>query len=97
MTTADGQRHGRDLRAPYRSAKRDPHPRWSARLSRVRYRIGMVFGQLVDRCTVKRVWARDSWHPSSRLLPTVVMPTLAVLLNVELGHPPLQLAQLVTS
>jgi hypothetical protein len=28
-------------------------------LSRVRYRIDTVFGQLVDRCAVKRVWARD--------------------------------------
>jgi hypothetical protein len=52
--------------APYRNAKRDPHPRWSARLSRVRYRIDTVFGQLVDRCAVKRVWARDLWHLCSR-------------------------------
>src|SRR5437879_1377394 len=74
---------------------RDPHPRWSAQLSRVRYRIDTVFGQLVDRCTVKRVWARDLWHLCSRLLRKVLMQTLAVLLNGELGNPPLQLAQVV--
>ncbi len=65
---AEWQQHGVDLLAPYRTAKRDPHPRWSVRLSRVRYRIDTVFGQLVDRCAVKRLWARDLWHLSNRLL-----------------------------
>ena len=93
-TTAEWQRHGVELLAPYRNAKRDPHPRWSALLSRVRYRIDTVFGQLVDRCAVKRVWARDLWHLSSRLLRKVLMHTLAILLNVDLGNPPvLHLAQ----
>jgi hypothetical protein len=94
---AEWQQYGVDLLAPYRSAKRDPLPRWSARLSRVRYRIDTVFGQLVDRCAVKRLWARDLWHLSNRLLRKVLMHTLAVLLNVELGNPPLQLARVVAS
>lgn len=94
-TTTEWQQLGVDLLAPYRSAKRDPHPRWSAVLSRVRYRIDTVFGQLVDRCAVKRVWARDLWHLCSRLLRKVLMHTLAVLFNVDLGNPPLQLAQVV--
>ena len=54
-----------------------------------------VFGQLVGRCAVKRVWAHDLWHLSSHLLRKVLLHTLAVLLNGELGNPPLQLAQLV--
>lgn len=94
-TTAEWQTYGVEALAPYRSAKRDPHPRWSAVLSRVRCRIDTVFGQLVDRCMVKRVWARDLWHLYSRLLRKVLMRTLAVLLNVELGNPPLHLARLV--
>jgi Transposase DDE domain len=44
-TTAEWQPHGVALLAPYRSAKRAPHPRWSALLRRVRYRIATVFGQ----------------------------------------------------
>ena len=84
--------HGVALLALYLSAKRDPHPRWSAQLSRVRYRIDTVFGQLIDtvfgqlidtvfgqlveRCDVKRVWAGDLWHLCSRLLRTVLMHTL---------------------
>lgn len=94
-TTAEWHGQGVELLAPYRSVKRDPHPRWSAVLSRVRYRIDTVFGQLVSRCEVKRVWARDMWHLCSRLLRAVLMHTLAVLLNGDRGNPPLQLAQLV--
>lgn len=86
---------GLALLAPYRSAKRDPQPRWSARLSRVRYRIDTVFGQLVERTQIKRVWARDTWHLGNRLLRIVLMHTLAVLFNLALGHEPLHLAALV--
>jgi len=86
---------GIDLLAPYRSAKRDPWPQWSRHLSRVRYRIDTVFGQLVDRCTIKRVWARDLWHLSNRLLRKVLMHTLAIRLNLDWGNPPLHLAQMV--
>ncbi len=95
VSTAEWQQHGVELLAPYRSAKRDPHPRWSARLSRVRYRIDTVFGQLVERCAAKRVWARDSWHLCGRLLRKVLMHTVTVLLNVEHVNPPLHLAQVV--
>lgn len=95
--TAECQRHGVALLAPYRSAKRDPQPRGSAQLSRVRSRIDTVFGQLVDRCAIKRVWAHDLWHLSSRLLRTVLMQTCAVLLTIGLGNPPLQLARVVAS
>ena len=35
---------GLTLLAPYRSAKRDPWPRWSSLLSRLRYRIDTIFG-----------------------------------------------------
>jgi hypothetical protein len=94
-TTAEWQVHGVAVLAPYRSAKRDPQPRWSAVLSRVRYRIDTVFGQLVNRCANKRVWAHDEWHLGNRLLRKVLMHMLAVLLNVDLGNPPLHLAELV--
>ncbi len=87
---------GIELLAPYRSAKRDPWPRWSRQLSRIRYRIDTVFGQLVDRCLVKRVWARDLWHLCNRLLRKVLMHTLAIRLNLDFGNPPLHLAQLVS-
>ncbi len=97
MTAAEWQAQGVELLAPYRNAKRDPHPRWSTLLSRVRYRIDTVFGQLSERSTIKRVWARDAWHLSNRLLRKALMHTLAVLLNLELGRQPLHLAQLIAA
>jgi hypothetical protein len=53
----------------------------------------------VERYGVKRLWlwARDLWHLSNRLLRKVLMHTLAVLLNVALSNPPLQLARVVAS
>jgi hypothetical protein len=87
---------GLALLAPFRWAQRDPHPSFAALVSRWRYRIDTVFGQLVDRHAVKRVWARDLWHLCNRLLRKILMHTLALLLNGALGNSPLQLARVVT-
>lgn len=83
------------LRAPLRSANHDPWPHWTARLSRLRDRIDTVFGQLAERCAVKRLWARDPWHLASRLLRKVLMHTVAVCFNTRLGRPPPHLDGLV--
>ncbi len=87
---------GVELLAPYSSKKRDPAPNESALLSRLRYRIDTVFSQLVERYSVKRVWARDLWHLTSRLLRKVLSHTVAFLLNHQAGNPPLQLSKLLT-
>jgi Transposase DDE domain len=87
---------GVELVAPYSSKKRDPAPRRSALLSRLRYRIDTVFSQLTERYCVKRVWARDMWHLASRLLRKILSHTVALLLNHRsLGNPPLQLSKLL--
>ena len=86
---------GVELLAPYSSKKRDPTPKKSAFLSRLRYRIDTVFSQLTERYSVKRVWARDLWHLASRLLRKVLSHTVAFLLNHRMGNPPLQLAKLL--
>ena len=87
---------GVELLTPYSSKKRDPSPRRSALLSRFRYRIDTVFSQLSGRYSVKRVWAKDLWHPASRLLRKVLSHTVAFLLNHQVGNPPLQLSKLLT-
>ncbi len=89
------RRMGVELLAPYSSRKRDPSPRKSAYLSRLRYRIDTVFSQLTGRYSVKRVWAKDLWHLASRLLRKVLSHTVAFLLNHRMGNPPLQLAKLL--
>ncbi len=86
---------GIELLAPYSFKKRDPTPAKSALLRRLRYRIDTVFSQLVERYSVKRVWARDLWHLRSRLLRKVLSHTLAFLLNHRVGNQPLQLAKLL--
>jgi hypothetical protein len=86
---------GIELLAPYSSKKREPNPKRSAFLSRLRYRIDTVFSQLVERYCVKRVWARDMWHLMSRLLRKVLSHTVAFLLNHRAGNQPLQLSKLL--
>ena len=86
---------GVELLAPYWSKKRDPTPQRSAYLSRLRYRIDTVFSQLTERYSIKRVWAKDLWHLSGRLVRKVLSHTVvAFLLNHQVGNRPLQLARL---
>jgi hypothetical protein len=89
-------RRGVELLAPFRWAQRDPTLERSALLSRFRYRIDTVFGQLAERYHAKKVWARDAWHLWSRLLRKVLSHTLAVLLALAVGLQPLHLADLLT-
>ena len=89
--------HGALLLAPFLLASCAPRPARSRLLSWVRYRIETVFGQLVERCQSKRVWARDTLHLANHLLRAALMHTLAVLLNALRGNPPLHLARLVAT
>ena len=86
---------GVELLAPYSSKKLDPNPKRSALLSRLRYRIDTVFSQLTGRYSIKRVWAKDLWHLSGRLLRKVLSHTVAFVLNHRAGNQPLQLAKLL--
>lgn len=92
---ADLAEHQIRLLAPFRRRKQDPGPAWSYLLSQWRYRIDTVFGQLVDRTALKRVWAKDFWHLCHRLQRKVVMHTTAVWTTMHLGLPALQLARLI--
>jgi hypothetical protein len=94
-TTEELASMGVELLAPYSSKKRDPTLQRSALLSRFRYRIDTVFSQLTQRYSIKRVWARDMWHLTSRLLRKVLSHTVAFVLNHQMGNPPLQLSKLL--
>ena len=43
----------------------------------MRYRIETVFCQLTERFHVKRIWARDLWHLTSRWIRKFLSHTLA--------------------
>lgn len=83
------------LLAPYRSAKREKK-RWPLFLVQKRRRIETVIGQLVERFSAKKVWARDGWHFYSRWLRKVMAHTLFVRLCQQHELLPLRFAELVT-
>jgi hypothetical protein len=80
---------GVTLLAPFKNRSKDPDPRRSRRLSRVRWMIETAFGQLAERFHIKRTWARDLWHLSHRVIRKVLGHTVAVWINVSLGRRPL--------
>lgn len=93
--TAELAPAGIALLAPFKKHASDPDPLGSTRLTRVRWRIETVAAQCVERYHLKRIWARDVWHLTSRLLRKVLSHTVAVCLCLERGLPPLTFAKLV--
>lgn len=83
------------LEAPFRKASHAPQPKRSQLISRFRYLIDTVFGQLVSQFQIKKVWARDRWHLGSRLLRKILSHTLALLFNQSQDRPLLNVASLV--
>ena len=87
---------GITLLAPYRHRSEDPTPQRSRLLNRARRQIETIASQLVERFHLKRVWARDAWHLTNRIVRKVLSHTLAIRLNVAQGvEEPRQLAQLL--
>lgn len=87
---------GITLMTPYRHRSKDPTPLRSKLLNRVRRQIETIGSQLVERYRLKRVWARDAWHLTNRLLRKLLSHTLAVRFNVAQGiDEPRQLARLL--
>jgi hypothetical protein len=80
---------------PFKKHASDSDPAGSRRLARLRWRIETVAAQFVDRFHLKRLWARDVWHLTSRLLRQVLSHTCAVSLCLAHGLPPLQCAHLL--
>jgi hypothetical protein len=85
---------GVDFRTPYLHASRDPDPAGSRRLSRVRYRVETVQGQLAGRYNIKRMWARDRWHACHRVARKVLRHTVMIGVAVRNLRSPLSFAEL---
>lgn len=68
-------------------------PRW---LSAKRQRIETIFSQLVSRYKMKVVWARDTWHFSSRFVRKILSHTMAILFCRREGVSPLRFWELLT-
>jgi hypothetical protein len=93
--TAELAPAGITLLAPFKKRATDPDPAGSRVLGRLRWRIETVAAQLVERYHLKRIWARDAWHLTSRVLRKILSHTIAVFLCLERGYPPLQFDRLL--
>lgn len=82
------------LLAPFSTAKYEKTP-WPRKLTRKRYRIETVFGQLVERFQARQVWARDVWHLCSRWLRVILAHCFGVFLCQQTGLSPLRFSELV--
>ncbi len=83
------------LEAPFKKRASDPDPGRSTTITRVRWRIETVAAQFVARLHLKRTWARDAWHLTSRVLRKTLGHTIAVFLCRERGLSPLAFDALV--
>jgi len=87
---------GIQLETALRSNMQDErNPAWVKLLMRVRRLIETVIGQLVERFSIEKVWARDLWHLTSRLNRKLLAHTVCRWLNRHSLNP-LQFEQLVS-
>jgi hypothetical protein len=87
---------GVELETALRSNMHDTRaPEWVALLKRRRRLIETVIGQLVERFSIERVWARDLWHLTSRINRKLLAHTVCRWLNRH-SPEPLQFDLLVT-
>ena len=87
---------GVEMVVPFKLASRDRNQAISRWLSGYRYRIETIFSQVAERFEMKRVWARDMWHLSSRVMRKALSHTAAIVINRMVGNSPLRLADLLT-
>ncbi len=62
-----------------------------------RKKVETVGSQRTEHFAITRIRVRDLWHLQHRLIRKVLSHTVAVFLNLQLGRPPLDLDDLVTS
>lgn len=76
--------------------KTSPLPKETIRrLTGRRRLIETVSGQLEERFSMKKTFARDPWHLMNRVIRKIVSHCLCVLLNLKLNRDPLKLESLV--
>lgn len=77
--------------------KTSPLPKETIRrLTGIRRLIETVNGQLEERFSMKKTFARDLWHLMNRIIRKIVSHCLCVLLNLKLNRDPLKLEGLVS-
>ncbi len=87
---------GINLQTPMRSNMKDCRDkkfnRW---LISTRRLVETVIGQLASQFHIEKVWARDLWHLTNRVIRKVLAHTVGVIVNKTIGNPPLQFEQIL--
>ena len=79
---AELQQQAIQLETPFRANMQDLRsPRYLELLQRTRRLIETVIGQLSERFSIEKVWARDLWHLTSRLNRKLLAHTVCYWLN----------------
>lgn len=76
-----------DLQTPLRSNMPDSRPNeFVQQLISTRRLVETVIGQLTERFNFQKVWARDLWHLTNRIIRKLLSHSIAVFLNRSLGR-----------
>lgn len=87
---------GINLQTPKRANMTDHRGKgFNTWLVSTRRLVETVIGQLAAQFHIEKVWARDLWHLTNRVIRKILSHTIGVVINKVLGNPPLQFAQLL--
>ena len=65
------------------------------KFNKIRRRVETTIAQLVEQFKIQKTCARSMWSLENRLSRKLLPYSLGVLINKELGNPPLQLAKVL--
>jgi len=65
--------------------------RW---ITSTRRLVETVIGQLAGQFNIEKIWARDCWHLTNRVVRKVLAHTIGAAINKALGNPPIQFEKL---
>lgn len=68
----------------------EPHLSDSEWLVSTRRLVETVISQLTERFHIEKIRARKLWYLTNRIARKVLAHTIAIFINKQLGHPPLQ-------
>jgi hypothetical protein len=83
--------------APFQTRKYDPNPQLTRLLSRLRWLIETVQGQLAERFAMKSTRTRDLWHLEHRIIRKILSHTAAIQLCRDVGVEALRFAKLLAA
>ena len=65
---------------PKKNQKDEESPLFRRYLNKTRRRVETVIGQLTERFSISKIWARDTWHLTNRISRKILSHTMAMLL-----------------